>query len=155
MPEYVWLLSVKYMKTNSTSITQQESIYKTWKGISTMNQFVNSIPGHKVRVDQKYIQDMAKRVLVQFYRFPNTNSIVSHASIDGFELAVTSSPCVDANNFDESIGMKYGGEKAIRLANDALWSMAGAELIVVIRDNKLTPEEFSKKYEGKFIIEPI
>lgn len=117
--------------------------------------FIKHIQGHSCKVNPQYVLSMSKDIVFQFHRFPGTNSVVCHASIDGFELAIASSPCIDPNVFNYELGVKYSKKKANALAIDKLWEMTGAELIVVLRDNKLTPEEFSKKYEGKFIIEPI
>lgn len=117
--------------------------------------FIKHIQGHSCKVNPQYVLSMSKDIVFQFHRFPGTNSVVCHASIDGFELAIASSPCIDPNVFNYELGVEYSKKKANALAIDKLWEMAGAELIVVLRDNKLTPEEFSKKYEGKFIIEPI
>lgn len=113
------------------------------------------LPNYKVSVRKKAIEDDLSRVIVQYHRFPGTYSVVCHASLDGVELVVTSSPCVDPRNFSEAIGEHYGKQKVLRLAEDKLWEMHGIVLAHLIETNTLSEEEFYNKYNEEYLFTRI
>ncbi len=117
--------------------------------------FITHIQGYSYKVNPQYVLSMSKDIVFQFHRFPGTNSVVCHASIDGFELAIASSPCIDPNVFNYELGVEYSKKKANALAIDKLWEMAGAELRVVINTRRVSIEEFIEQNADRFIIEKI
>lgn len=112
---------------------------------------------YKVKVKAEAVKKDLEKVLVQFHRFPGTNSIVAHASIDGFELAVATSPCIDPRNFDAAIGEYYADQKVRRLAEDKLWEIHGLGLLAYLKemnDEDLFYEKYKDVYQFDWIEEP-
>lgn len=104
---------------------------------------------YKVKVKAESIKKDLQKVIVQFHRFPGTNSTVAHASIDGFELAVASSPCVDPRNFDNAIGEYWSQEKVMKLAEEKLWEMHGMGLLTHLKE-MVDEVEFYEKYKNVY-----
>lgn len=116
--------------------------------------FAKMLNGYKVSVKPEVVQKDMERVIVQFHRFPGTNSTVAHASLDGFELALESSPCVDPRNFSSTLGEKYSKEKVLTKANEALWKHHGAVLLSRLGEY-VDDEEFIKKFADVYNIVPV
>lgn len=112
---------------------------------------------YKVKVKAEAVKKDLQKVLVQFYRFPGTNSTIAHASIDGFELAIATSPCVDPRNYDNAIGQHWAQDKVLKLAEDKLWEMHGMGLLTHLRemtDETEFYEKFKDVYQFDWIKEP-
>jgi hypothetical protein len=119
--------------------------------------FVSLFEDHKVSVRSETVEADATRILVQYHRFPGTNSTVAHASIDGFELAVETSPCVDPRNFREDLGIKYSTERVMEKAKSKLWEIHGAGLLTLMKhyQQKSTVEQFIKDYGHIYNIQKV
>ena len=113
------------------------------------------LKNYKVSVKADVIKAKLEQVHINYMRPPGTNTIVAHAAIDGFELALTTSPCVDPRNFNEAIGVNYSTEKVRRLAEDKLWEIEGMGLYWLLMNRTETDEEFFDKYKDRFIFTPV
>lgn len=117
--------------------------------------FAKMLNGYKVSVKPEEVQKDMERVIVQFHRFPGTNSTIAHASLDGFELAVESSPCVDPRNFSSTLGEKYSKQKVLTKANQALWDHHGAVLLSRLNEYSGIEDQFVKKFADVYNIVPV
>lgn len=119
--------------------------------------FVNLFEGYKVSVKAETVEADLAKVIVQHHRFPGTNSTVAHASIDGFELAVETSPCVDPRNFSEELGVKYSTMRVMEKARGKLWDFHGAAMLALVNHYKThrTVEEFIAEQGSKYKIEKV
>lgn len=109
----------------------------------------------KVSVHPHSVAEDDDKVLVQYHVFPGTLSVVAHASLNGFELAVSTSPCVDPKVFDRAVGEHYAGQKVRQLANNKIWEMKGIALRQRLIDYAhLTSKEFEEKFPGQYRINP-
>lgn len=113
------------------------------------------LKNYKVSVKATVVKEKLSQVVVHHLRAPGTNSTIAHASIDGFELAVATSPCVDPRNFSDAIGVTYSTEKVLRLAEDKLWEIEGMGLYWLLMNRTETDEEFFDKYKDRFVFTPI
>ncbi len=119
-----------------------------------MLSFENALQDCKIKVNPAYIAEQSTKIVVNCHRFPDTYSVVAHASLDGFELAIASSPCVDPKSFSQAIGEHYAVEKAKSAAVSKLWEIAGIELRAALAEYGALPlNRFPHRYSGKFKIE--
>lgn len=116
---------------------------------------INYLSKYKVAVRAEAVQADVDGMLIQYHRFPGTFSIVAHASLNGFELAVATSPCVDPRNFLASIGEYYAGIKVAQLATDKLWEIHGIGLRQLLKFRTESEDEFYEKYKDIYKFTPI
>lgn len=112
-------------------------------------------PFHTVRVNFRAVEEMMDRVVIQFHRFPGTDSIVAHASLDGKELAVATGPCIDTRNFSDALGQHNSERRVRELAKDKLFEILGIALIYRAKDWQGTTEEFMERYKDEYIFDVI
>lgn len=87
------------------------------------------------RIPASYIQGLMDRVVVRCHVVEGTTTTVAVALLDGsFTLSTAISACVDPANFDRDIGERIASGKAMDLARDKLWELAGFRAWMDMRD---------------------
>lgn len=81
-----------------------------------------------MKVDYKEVNALADKLEYKFWRVPETTVTVCVALLDGFQMGVGTSGCVDPEEFNEEIGKQVAQENAHAQAKDQIWALKGAAL---------------------------
>ncbi len=88
------------------------------------------------RLTSAHVNQLMDGVVFDFHVVEGTTTTICTALLNGFHLAVGTSGCVDARNFDRAVGQKYAQIDAQQKAEDKLWELEGYHLH---KANKFNP----------------
>lgn len=81
-----------------------------------------------MKVDFNEVNALADKLEYHFWQVPNTTVTVCVATLDGFQMGVGTSGCVDPVEFNADIGKQVAQENAHAQAKDQIWVLKGAAL---------------------------
>ncbi|EAP3072108.1 hypothetical protein D9891_23865 [Salmonella enterica] len=81
-----------------------------------------------MKVDFKEVNTLVDKLEYHFWQVPNTTVTVCVATLDGFQLGVGTSGCVDPAEFNADIGKQVAQDNALAQAKDQIWLLKGAAL---------------------------
>lgn len=81
-----------------------------------------------MKVDYKEVKALADKLEYHFWQVPNTTVTVCVATLEGFQIGVGTSGCVDPAEFNAEIGKQVAQENAHAQAKDQIWVLKGAML---------------------------
>ena len=113
------------------------------------------LKNHTFTVRPEAVEAMLKDEVYTHNAPEGVNTVVTVASLHGYELAVYASSCVDPRNQNMAVGSHYGRAEAKRMAMEALYNFLAIKLIVKLNDFQGTDEEFIEQHKDEFYFSPI
>lgn len=96
--------------------------------VEQMEQDILALNLSAPRVTLAHVTEMMKHVTYEAHRVPGTNTTQVTAHLHGFTLATGETSCVQDENFNADLGLKYARENAVKLAQAKLYELEGWRL---------------------------